>query len=270
MKTEKPLDHRPPLRAALEASVAAILALAAAGGPAAGQSLELVVPDSYMCCGGTAALVALSASGEYVAFSSTSAGLVPGDTNGVPDIFVYQRGSGALVRVNVTSAGAQAIDGIPGYLALSATGRFVVFSSSSTNLVPGDTNGTFDVFRHDRDADGNGIFDEPGGISTIRVSVTNAGAEANGSSSIGPQAVSADGNRIAFQSGASNLLPGADANGGGYDCFVRDVAAGTTTLVSSTAAGAQGNGTSTDPVISADGAFVAFWGQGSNLVAGTN
>ncbi|HKB15984.1 MAG TPA: hypothetical protein VKF62_07955, partial [Planctomycetota bacterium] len=271
MKTEKPLDHRPPLRAALEASVAAFLALAAAAGPAAGQSVELVVPDSYMCCGGTAALVAFSASGEYVAFSSASAGLVPGDTNGIPDVFVYRRGTGAIVRVNVTSAGAQAIDGIPYYVSLSATGRFVVFSSSSTNLVPGDTNGTIDVFRHDRDADGDGVFDEPGAISTIRVNVTSAGAQANGYGQIGPQAVSADGNRIAFYGSATNLLSGPDANGAAaLDCFVRDVAAGTTTLVSSTAAGVQGNGTSTEPVISADGAFVAFWGQGSNLVPGTN
>jgi hypothetical protein len=272
MKTEKPFDRRTSLRAALEAPAGALLALAAGAGPAPAQSVELVIPDSYAASGGTAALVAFSASGEYVAFSSTSGALVPGDTNGIPDVFVFRRGTGVIVRVNVTSAGAQAIDGVPYYVSLSATGRFVVFSSSSTNLVPGDTNATIDVFRHDRDADADGVFDEPGAISTIRVNVTSAGAQSNQYGQIGPQAVSADGNRIAFYGSATNLLPGGvDANGAAaLDCFVRDVAAGTTTLVSSTAAGAQGNGTSTEPVISADGAFVAFWGQGSNLVPGTN
>src|SRR5262245_48981136 len=72
--------------------------------------------------------------------------------------------AGLTVRVNVRSSGAQANGGsfAP---SLSATGRFVAFESLATNLVPGDTNDEVDIFVHDRDADGNGVFDEPGGIA---------------------------------------------------------------------------------------------------------
>src|SRR6185436_18281847 len=131
------------------------------------------LPDS-MCFGPK-----ISADGRYVAFASAATNLVPGDTNGQVDVFVRDRSSGTTQRVSVSSAVAQADFGstIP---AISADGRYVVFESFATNLVPGDTNGLTDVFLRDRQT----------GI-TERISVTTFEAQANGASRT--PAVSADG-----------------------------------------------------------------------------
>src|SRR5438128_2413385 len=102
--------------------------------------------------------IAISADGRYVAVSSRATNLVPGDTNGVVDVFVRDLQAGTTERVSVSSTGAQG-DGDSGVehvstagrpVALSADGRFVAFSSFASNLVAGDTNGVEDVFVHDR------------------------------------------------------------------------------------------------------------------------
>src|SRR5262249_9356055 len=124
--------------------------------------------------------VAISADGRYVAFDSQATNLVASDTNGAGDVFVHDRITGATVRVSVDSSGAQGNYG--SYRpSISADGRFVAFMSYATNLVAGDTNGTFDIFVHDRDPDGNGIFDEGNGITTC-VSVDATGVPGNGES----------------------------------------------------------------------------------------
>ena len=99
---------------------------------------------------------------------------------------------------------------------------------------------------------------------TRRVSVSSAGAEGNNSSY--DPSISADGRFVAFHSDASNLVAG-DGNGTS-DVFVRDRATGKTRRVSVSSAGAEGNGASYNPSISADGRFVAFESSASNLVAG--
>ena len=87
---------------------------------------------------------AISADGRFVAFGSDATNLVPGDTNNAYDVFVRDRQTGKTQRVSVSSGGAQGNDSArPGDL---AGGRFVAFWSRATNLVPGDTNNTFDVF----------------------------------------------------------------------------------------------------------------------------
>jgi hypothetical protein len=139
---------------------------------------------------------------------------------------------------------------------ISAGGRFVVFSSWAANLVAGDTNNAPDTFLRDRQ---NG--------TTERVSVGAGGAQGNANSMGG--AVSADGRFVTFASLASNLVAG-DTNGV-EDVFVRDRLLRTTERVSLDTAGAQGNGHSSyvsSPSISADGRFVAFESEASNLVAG--
>ncbi|MFQ5723931.1 MAG: TolB family protein [Terriglobia bacterium] len=206
----------------------------------------------------------LSADGRYVAFEGANASnLVPGDTNGVADVFVHDRQTGIIVRVSVDSAGAQSNNG-SAFASLSADGRLVAFQSIATNLVPGDTNGQIDVFVHDRDADGDGVFDEPGAITTTRVSVDSSGAQV--SIGGGAPSLSADGRYVAFMSPASDLVPG-DTNGT-WDVFVHDRQTGATTRVSVDSSGAEGNSLSTSPALSADGRFVAFASAASNLVAG--
>ncbi|WP_435205048.1 TolB family protein [Micromonospora sp. bgisy143] len=194
---------------------------------------------------------AISADGRYVAFIS-SAYLVPGDTNGFSDVFVRDRVTGLTSRVSVSSTGAGANEGSFS-ASISADGRHVVFASGASNLVADDTNGTPDVFLHDR---ATGL--------TSRVSVSSTGAEANDGS--GSLAISGDGRYIAFTSGASNLVPG-DTNQV-TDVFLRDRLIATTTRVSVSTSGgqAESHSPSLKAAISADGRFIAFMSYASNLV----
>ena len=157
----------------------------------------------------------------------------------------------STVRVSVDAAGAQADFGNE-HPAITPDGRFVVFTSAATNLGPVDTNGGTDVYRKDLSSG-----------SVVLVSLDSAGGQANGSS-IAPS-VSADGRYVAFFSDATNLTA-FDANGA-FDVFLRDVAAGTTTLVSQAYGGLQtGNGASLQQSVSADGRFVAFYSTATDLV----
>jgi Tol biopolymer transport system component len=185
-----------------------------------------------------------------VAFVSSAANLVSADTNQTVDVFVRDRRTGRTSRVSVSSTGAQANGGSYNP-SISADGRYVAFESAATNLVSADTNGDFDVFIRDRHTG-----------RTSRVSRSTAGAQANGGSTGG--AVSADGRYVAFASDATNLTP-ADTNGL-TDAFVRDLRRGTTTLVSVSGAGVQGDHGSGGAQISADGRYVTFWSYASNLV----
>ena len=136
---------------------------------------------------------------------------------------------------------------------MSPDGRFVLFVSSASNLVAGDTNGFDDVF----------VRDTLLGTTTL-VSLTSIGAQPNDDSLGG--AISDDGRWVAFQSTAGNVVAG-DFNGT-IDIFLRDRQTGTTTLVSTTASGTSGNSSSASPSISADGSRVAFLSVASDLVAG--
>ncbi|WP_341719596.1 hypothetical protein QQG74_07685 [Micromonospora sp. FIMYZ51] len=192
---------------------------------------------------------AISADGRFVAFVSDATNLVSGDTNGVADIFLRDRQAGTTVRVSGTNA-----DAASDAPAISADGRFVAFTSEATNLVPGDTNGTADVFLRDLRTG-----------SLRRANVATSGGQANGLT-VSPT-VSADGRFVAFSSEATNLVSG-DTNGVA-DVFVRDLRAGTTARVSVPAAGGQaGGGSSYGPMMSADGRFVAFSSEATNLVSG--
>ena len=208
---------------------------------------------------------AISMHGRFVAFVSLSTDLVSGDTNGASDVFVRDRRDGTTTRVSVSSAELQANGASPdgggdSAPAISAFGRFVVFASEATNLVPHDTNGASDVFVRDRELG-----------TTRRVDVSSTGRQANAGvclsqTSFHAVAVSDDGRYVAFCSLASNLVPG-DRNGQ-PDVFVRDTLRGTTQRVSVSSFGGGGNAASADPQISGDGHLVAFTSDASNLVPG--
>ena len=89
--------------------------------------------------------VGISGDGRFVVFTSSATNLVPGDTNSVADVFVRDRQTGTTERESVDSAGNQGNAASSGD-GISADGSFVVFTSSATNLVPGDTNSVADVF----------------------------------------------------------------------------------------------------------------------------
>ncbi len=195
---------------------------------------------------------AVSGDGRYVAFESAATTLVAGDTNGTWDVFVRDRLLGTTERVSVATDGAQA-DADCYSPSISADGRFVAFYSAASNLVDGDSNGTWDVFVRDRLLG-----------TTERASVATGGDQSNGSCS--SPAISADGHHVAFSSDASNLVD-ADTNGF-VDIFVRDLSSGTTERVSVAADGGQAGGRNQDVSISADGRFVAFTSMATTLVAG--
>jgi Tol biopolymer transport system component len=155
-------------------------------------------------------------------------------------------------RVNVDSAGNQS-RGNAYSPSISGDGRFVAFTSTSEDLVDGDTNRKVDVFVHDR---ATGV--------TERVSVSSDGTEADGDS--GHPMLSADGRFVAFESGATNLVSG-DTNRSG-DIFVRDRSLGTTERVSVDSSGVQAGSYSSLAGVSADGQVIAFTSIASNLVSG--
>jgi Tol biopolymer transport system component len=193
----------------------------------------------------------ISADGRYVAFASFATNLVPGDTNLDWDVFVKDRLTGQTTLVSVDSSGVQG-NGASAGPSISADGRFVAFWSRATNLVPGDTNGATDDFVRDLAAG-----------TTTRVSLDATGAEATADS--GVCSISGDGRYVAFQSLAP--LVTSDANEA-WDVYVRDLGSGTTMRASVAANGSDPDGVCEDPSISADGRFVAFQSDASNLVAG--
>jgi Tol biopolymer transport system component len=146
----------------------------------------------------------LSYDGRYLAFTSAASNLIPGgDTNSNFDVFVRDFQAGNTARVSIAS------DGEEGYTsswqpAISADGRFVTFISRAENLAPGDNNNRDDIFVHDRDADMDAIFDEPGAVSTTRLSVSADNIEADNDSD--EPFISGDGRYVAFQSYASSLV----------------------------------------------------------------
>ena len=256
----RPLRSRAGFAATLAAAVAALAS------PARAQ-LRITAADLDPS-GAIAPLGAdntsLSGDGRYVAFNSMSSNLVANDTNGVYDVFVRERATGATVRVSVDSAGNEG-DAISVQPSLSYDGRYVAFVSLADNLVANDTNSTYDVFVHDRDPDGNGIFDEGNGVTT-RVSVDSNGVEGDDVSGFNSSiAISGDGMEVVFTSSATNLDPNQLHAGG---VFLHHLATGATFLVDVSSSGVQGNGASASPRISRDGTHVVFSSASSDLVAG--
>ncbi|HYG70710.1 MAG TPA: hypothetical protein VEC15_00285, partial [Actinomycetota bacterium] len=157
---------------------------------------------------------------------------------------------GRLERIAVNDAGEPGTQ-FSQYPDMSPDGRFVVFASESTNLVAGDKNENPDVFLRDRLL-----------RTTERVSLTDDDHEPNGISTV--PSVSADGRYVAFASAATNIVPEATIQR--WQVYVRDRLEGTTELISAAPDGTPGNDTSSSPVITPDGRYVAFDGFASNLV----
>jgi Tol biopolymer transport system component len=217
---------------------------------------------------GVAERAAISASGRYVAFTSTSSNLVEGDTNGVADVFVYDRLADRMERISVAGSGAEGDDtsgGSFGSVDISWDGRFVVFDTDASNLT--DTADCPIVVR-DR------------ALSSVEcIAVDSDGNIAAGLTRSGT--VSADGRIVAFASLDHTLAVGAAFDSANVYLRWREppepvegwqpdpvergpaLAPATTTVLTP-----AGDGTSGQPVISGDGKWVAFWSDATNLVPG--
>jgi hypothetical protein len=191
----------------------------------------------------------ISDDGRYVSFLFTGTNAVAGDTNGAWDVFVRDTMLGTTVRASVSSTGAQ-LSGGSGFGNMSADGRYVVFPTTAI-AAPPDTGNFADIYVRDLLMN-----------TTTLVSQSTAGLIGN-DPSYNP-AISGDGRYIAFNSYAFNLVAG-DTNNAS-DVFVRDTLLGTTTRVSVSSGGAEANGASILPTLSANGLRVAFISDASNLV----
>ncbi|MBK7875270.1 MAG: PD40 domain-containing protein [Planctomycetes bacterium] len=190
----------------------------------------------------------ISADGRYVALESWSDNWDPNDTNGWLDVYVKDLLSGTLDRVSVDSAGQEGFRASRN-ASISADGRFVAFDSRA-NLAAGDVNfNTDDVYLRDRVLG-----------TTVLVSVDSSGAQGGGPSRY--PSVSGDGRFVAFESNAG--LDARDVNGI-PDVYVRDVVLGATLLVSFHPLQGLGDDASFGPAISADGRFVVFESDATNL-----
>ncbi|MCH8474307.1 MAG: S8 family serine peptidase [Opitutales bacterium] len=208
--------------------------------------------------------IGVSENADWVVFHSRATNLVAESTTSVRDIYLWERATGNLTRIT-SGEGGQSRQPV-----ITPDGRYVAFISDKTDLVPGETNsnGLADVFRYDR------VTGE-----TVKVNGGMGGAEANGRSY--SVAISADGDTIAFESLASNLVP--DDTNGTADVFVHTVSTETTERVSVTSEGNEAiswewsddpnlgdAGHSLQPTLSEDGRFVSFHSNALGLVEGVS
>jgi Tol biopolymer transport system component len=208
----------------------------------------------------TITVPSLSDDGSTVAFDAPDGNIVANDRNHDNDIFVRNLMVQTTEMVSdhdpslpslTPSGGASALTAC----SVSANGRYVAFFSDADNNTPNDTNGYRDVFVRDLMTGTN-----------IPVSLNTHGVVGDGIST--DPAISGDGRYVAFTSSADDLVAN-DANNA-QDVFVRDLQAGTTTLVSVSMNGINsGNGDSYSPTISASGRYVLFHSKASNLAAGS-
>lgn len=193
----------------------------------------------------------VSDDGTRVVWEAADPAVAASDAALPPSVYVTEVASHTTTRLNVTPTGdlpdADAYNPV-----ISGDGTHVAFDSRATNLVSGDRNGEADVF-----------LVQLGDAELTRVSVRDRDTEGNGPS-FAPS-ISGDGTRVAFQSGATNLADHDDNKEN--DVFVRDLAAGTTTLVSATPKGTTGSGRSENPHLSRDGLVLAFTSVADDLVA---
>ena len=204
----------------------------------------------------------ISADGNVVAFKSGASNLINRDYNVSADVFVRDIGNGGTQAASrrhpeMPSSSTAGGSSTTNPNAVSADGRYVAFSSTASNLVSGIevASGLRNIYRFDR------LTNE-----MLLVSVNIAGTGGGDSDSTNP-VISADGNVVAYESDARNLLP-LEKNNIYSDVFARNLATGTTYLVSVNTTGTGGGDRhSTDPVISADGNIVAFESDARNLHA---
>ena len=191
----------------------------------------------------------ISDDGRYVAFASSATNLLgPGnDTNGIDDVFVHDRVTHTTERVSVGNDGQEAVgaDAEDRHLDMSPDGRYVVFDFRSTNLPNGDTHvgPQLDVFVRDRVAG-----------TTDQVGIAGFG------DFLFVPSISPDGRYVVAQlQSVTNPYSG--------DIVIKDRQTGTFELIDVKPDGSVPDiGFSLAPTVSADGRFVLFGSDASDLL----
>jgi Tol biopolymer transport system component len=191
----------------------------------------------------------ISEDGTRIAFWSYASDLTASDTNGLWDIFVYDSTAGTNTRVSLANGGTernQGGDSISGIVppTISGNGRYVAYSTLSTNVVASDTNGVRDVFVVDTQTSG-------ASLSVVRASVSSTGTQGDGASPIAQSdriALSYDGNLVAFNTAATNL-----GTNSSYNVVIRNASVASTSVMTAT-----GGSTPSYVSLSRGGSYVNF------------
>ena len=203
---------------------------------------------------GASNFASINADGTMVAFSSAATNLVTGDTNGLKDVFVRDMTALTTKRVSLRTTGDQAVGGDSSRPVISGNGNIVAFESAAVNLVAADGNGHSDIFVRDVSA-----------LVTTLISKSTGGAPGNG---ISIRADMDDSGRfIMYDSSATDLVTGADANAADRDVFLYDRTLALTTRLSREQDGPQGNKRSLAGALSNDALYASFESLASNLGA---
>ncbi|MER6121623.1 hypothetical protein ABT173_02760 [Streptomyces sp. NPDC001795] len=256
MRTDRKARARA-TRGALLGSALALVAVAAAPGPAAvasadGGTILISVGLGGRPADGPSERASISADGRLVVFTSHAGNLVPRDHNRCTGVYLRDVGRGTTVRVDrgpdgTGSNGCTGIDPI-----ISADGHYAVYSADSTNLVRGVRDGRSHIYRTDLRTG-----------ETVLVSAAKDGTPGNGDSM--RPTLSADGRYVAFATSADNLVTGG-APATTWNTVVRDMVTGTVVRTSAAGDGTLGNAASDGTQISADGRYVTFFSNADNLV----
>ncbi|WP_146460163.1 SdrD B-like domain-containing protein [Rubripirellula tenax] len=205
-----------------------------------GHDGSLADGDSY--------IPVISDNGQFVVFRSSATNLVPNDTNGYDDIFVYDRVAGTTERVNVATDGTQAnFDGYRDY-DISADGRFVVFDSRAVTIDPLDTTSDADIYVRDR------LLETTTFVSTGTYQTTSTQSVSGSGTS---PSISDDGNIVAFES----YIPAIYGGSVGSDIWIVNRSAGTIKQAHNRYLTGEPPGDSHDPRVSGDGSSIVFFSE---------
>jgi Tol biopolymer transport system component len=236
------------------AAVLGTCAVLAGAAPGGGGRFVLVSETAAGGAGGDGSSFegAVTPNGRFAAFWSAATDLVDPPTN-FNHVFVRDMRGGATSLLSASPSGEEGL-GNSRYPSISNNGRYVVYESDASNLVEGDVNGRMDVFLADRKTG-----------DTLQVSAGPKGGGANSSSRLYGASLSGNGRYAVFYSPSTDLVEGG-SNGGDqiylYDRVLRGLA-----LISRNPAGDPCNGSCNDPSISANGRFVAYVSDATDLTA---
>jgi Tol biopolymer transport system component len=205
------------------------------------------------------ASISLNSYGRYVAFDSPDGSLVSGDNNHASDVFVqdlFWNTTQLISKRDATVIPQTGDNSGLSQVSVSTNGQWVAYASEADDLVTNDTNNLPDIF----------VYDLLAGTTTL-VTTGSVGGPALGGPSLSP-VISGQGRYVVFLSEATNLVAGQGVTTS-INVFRRDLLTGNTVLVSVSTNGVDGaNGDCSDPVVSQDGRYVAFWGPAYNLTPG--
>ena len=218
---------------------------------------------------GASSFPALSADGNWIAYSTLATNLVAGkrDGNGLTDAVLWERSTAKSRMASLHPPGmpSQTPPGGSAAAAVSADGRYSVFTSRSSGLVPGqqsNNSGEDSLFLYDRQLHKITLVSHAAGSAT-----------ATGNGGIGFAAISADGRFVVYSSNSANLVPGQvdpnNSSSSGYDVFLFDRLTGANALVSHAASSVTTTGdrdSNSIPKISADGSWIVYASAATDLV----